>query len=680
MRKERFCHSHSSTAASQGLRFEVAPTDSGTINEFNRSGQGRRKRHGFVERALRVWLRSGGKLQGGMAEESRMAPDSQTLHQGLADLRQTWDHLARELASGVPELPAVIDQELAGMTFPDLNEETLIRVSESVVARVVDAGFPDEATALFRRMGRAMYELLLLLATQEEIREMGIRAPAVAAARSPALPVPSAAAPASPPAPPRPPAEDHSPQPALRDTAPEAQEAPVPPEALAPSLPKVPKSGAPAAIPQAAGTVSPFEPRDPVRPARSGNGVAPRPIPGLDAAEAPAARPSRPAPAPVAAVGAPAPRPAPKPAAVPPPEIPEAEAKVPASPVPSEQPPPPPAPLPAQALPPTPLPAEAPPSAPPPAPGPAPAPAPQPVRAEAPPQAAVPTPREVAEDGALPPTGVPTPRELTGDEAPLWGFDPAARESEVEEKATGEPAEEPAPAVPPAVASAPPERGPFAAPAGRPARGPRSGWTVRDSPRTSTERDRKLLAREAQLPLLVEEIVATAKSQQVALSSRGNARRALAAARDKLPLADGADPSSEIQSLLEAGQLEEAATMAVQMAETRRGEEAAGVACAVGEGVKQAKHFELAVLCFTTAVLSCPPCDRACWQLCTLSVERRDTAMAPVWLEYIARLLRARGADADSISVYRQLLKMTPRRFDIRELLRTSSLTGALPD
>ena len=588
-----------------------------------------------------------------------MAPDSQTLHQGLADLRQTWEHLARELASGVPELPAVIDQELAGLTFPDLNEETLIRVSESVVARVVDAGFPDEATALFRRMGRAMYELLLLLATQEEIREMGIRAPAVAAVRSPALPVPSAAAATSPPATPRPLAEDHSPQPALRDTAPEAQAAPVPPEVLAPSLPKVPKSGAPAAIPQAAGTVSPFEPRDPVRPARSGNGVAPLPIPGLDAAEAPAARPSRPAPAPVAAAGAPAPRPAPKPAAVPPPEIPEAEAKVPASPVPSEQPPPPRAPLPAQAPPPTPLPAEAPPSAPPPAP----APPPQPVRAVAPPQAAV-----------------PTPRELTEDEAPLWGFDPAARQSEVEEKATGEPAEEPAPAVPAAVASAPPERGPFAAPGGRPARAPRSGWTVRDSPRTSTERDRKLLAREAQLPLLVEEIVATAKSQQVALSSRGNARRALAAARDKLPLADGADPSSEIQSLLEAGQLEEAATMAVQMAETRRGEEAAGVACTVGEGVKQAKHFELAVLCFTTAVLSCPPCDRACWQLCTLSVERRDTAMAPVWLEYIARLLRARGADADSISVYRQLLTMTPRRFDIRELLRTSSLTGTLPD
>jgi hypothetical protein len=54
--------------------------------------------------------------------------------------------------------------------------------------------------------------------------------------------------------------------------------------------------------------------------------------------------------------------------------------------------------------------------------------------------------------------------------------------------------------------------------------------------------------------------------------------------------------------------------------------------------------------------------------------------MAPVWLEFVARLLRARGSDADAISVYRQLLKLAPRRSDIRELLRISSLTGVLPD
>ncbi|HUY25103.1 MAG TPA: hypothetical protein VMV09_07360, partial [Candidatus Saccharimonadales bacterium] len=107
-----------------------------------------------------------------MAEESSVAPENQALTQGLIDLRQTWEHLARELAGGVPELPAVIDQELTSLNLDDLNEETLIRVTEAVVARVAAAGFPDEAAVLLRRMGRALYELLLLLATQEEIREM----------------------------------------------------------------------------------------------------------------------------------------------------------------------------------------------------------------------------------------------------------------------------------------------------------------------------------------------------------------------------------------------------------------------------------------------------------------------------------------------------------------------------
>jgi hypothetical protein len=182
------------------------------------------------------------------------------------------------------------------------------------------------------------------------------------------------------------------------------------------------------------------------------------------------------------------------------------------------------------------------------------------------------------------------------------------------------------------------------------------------------------------MPPLIQEIVATAQSQQEALSARGNARRVLAAAQERAPLTAAADPASEIKAMLEAGQLEDAATMAVQMARSSPGEESAAVACAVGEEVRQAKHLELAVLCFTTAVLCAAPCDRACWQLCTLSVERRDATMAPIWLEFVARLLRARGADLDAISVYRQLLKLSPRRADIRELLRVSSLIGQLPN
>ncbi len=275
----------------------------------------------------------------------------------------------------------------------------------------------------------------------------------------------------------------------------------------------------------------------------------------------------------------------------------------------------------------------------------------------------------------------PIPKELTEAEAPMWGFDPAARESEVAEEPVSPPVRNPEPPVPATVAAASPSPAAEATrPATRPDHAQRSSWTVRLSPSRLTEQERKLIAREAELPKLVEEIVATAKNQQAELSSKGHARRALEAARVKLPLADGADPSIQIHELLEAGQLEEAATMAVQMATTVGGEEAAAAACTVGEGIKQIKEVELAVLCFTTAVLCFPPFDRACWQLCSLSVERRDAVMAPVWLEFVARLLRARGADIDAISVYRQLLKLAPRRTDIRELLRTSSLTGVLPD
>ncbi|MGC1909131.1 MAG: hypothetical protein WA809_05970, partial [Candidatus Dormiibacterota bacterium] len=225
-----------------------------------------------------------------MADESNVAQDSQTLHQGLADLRQTWEHLARELAAGVPELPGVIEQELAGLTLSDLNEENLIRVSEAVVARVADAGFPDEATALFRRMGRAMYELLLLLATTEEIREMESAAataavrkaqptagaqPVVASIPSPDLPPPPAVVPSKSPEPAGPPAgqDPALPEPALAEA--ELEAPPSPPDLPPLSLPEVEELEPPESAALRLETVSPFEPRDPARPASGRNGTAP---------------------------------------------------------------------------------------------------------------------------------------------------------------------------------------------------------------------------------------------------------------------------------------------------------------------------------------------------------------------------------------------------------------------
>ncbi|HVB54545.1 MAG TPA: hypothetical protein VNF24_10210 [Candidatus Acidoferrales bacterium] len=638
-----------------------------------------------------------------MVEQSNVAPDGQTLHQGLADLRQTWEHLARELASGVPELPGVIEQELAGLTFPDLNEETLIRVTESVVARVADAGFPTEATALFRRMGRAMYELLLLLATQAEIREMVAAAPAVVSAKPPPGPPAPLVVAATPEAdPPASPTLAVVPSPELTappvenliafPNAPEVREIaakPAPPPAVAASSrPRPPQPEVAETLAQNVETVTLFEPRDPVRPARGRTGMVPGSVSAPKSAAtsgsgAPTARPTRADPSPKADRAAPAPGPATRPAPTPASKV--ASPAAPQASAPS-------APIPPAARAPQPSAAQ-----PPPAPGavasqppPVPSLPPEPKAQEASPTVlpAGPAPVHGAAPAAPPraptepphPVPSPAPRELTQDEAPLWGFDPAARESGFPEDSSEPPVPEPTPPVPATVGGAPPSTVAGAVAEARPEPALRSGWTVRLSPRSSTEHERKLAARQAQLPLLVAEIVAAATTQQAALSARGNARRALAAARDKLPLADGADLTSAIESMLEAGQLEEAASMAVQMANTVGGEAAAGVACTVGEGVKQSKHVELAVLCFTTAVLCCPPCDRACWQLCTLTVERRDTVMAPVWLEFVARLLRVRGADTDSISVYRQLLKLTPRRSDIRELVRISSLTGVLPD
>ena len=668
MRKDGFRQSHSSVAANQGLRRERATAGAGKVKDFHRSRQQPPKRHRFVESALRAGPRSGGTLQGGMAEESNADWESQALGQGLTDLRQAWDHLARELAPGVPELPGVIEQALVALTFAELNEEALTRVSDSVVARVADAGLPEQAAALSRRMGRAMYELLLLLATQEEIRDMGAALAAITPAE-PAGPKASAKKDEK--------AEEKPTVSGKPETSPPVSAAPLPPPTVS----------------IAAGAVEAWqlEPRDPVRPARVQKGTPP-PAAKLAPTEAakpePASGPGQvPSPAAVPAaskgVAPPAPDAAPVPEApepLPPTTLPQPVPKA-ATPAPqpalsqlgalAAQPPGPAAPPAPRAT--TPAPEDGAPRgaavpASPPATRPAAAPVAEVPKAPSPP---------VASPPALTPG--PGTRDLTDEEAPLWGFDPAAREpgpeaAQVERSVPDRPAK-----VAAAAAASPRRGGQLAVGERRPELVHHSGWTVRLSPRISTEQERKLEARQAELPVLLEEIAAAAKSQQEAIPAKSNARRALEA-KQSLSLAEGTDPAGQIQALLDEGHLDNAAAMAVQFAKDRSGAVAAELICDVGDAVHQAKQLDLAVLCFATAVITSPPCDRACWKLCTLSVERQDTTMAPVWLEFVARLLRARGSDPDAISVYRQLLKLTPRRSDIRELLRISSLTGVLPD
>jgi hypothetical protein len=599
-----------------------------------------------------------------MAEESNADWESQALAQGLSDLRQAWDHLARELAPGVPELPGVIEQALVALTFAELNEEALTRVSDSVVARVADAGLPEQAAALSRRMGRAMYELLLLLATQEEIRDLG----AALAAVRPAEPA------------------------GLNASAKKDEQAEEKPTVGGKPETSLPASASPPPSPTVSLAVVALEawqlePRDPVRPARVQNGAA-SPAGKLAATEAANSEPASgssqvpsPAVAPAAGKGVAGPAPDAAPVAAAPEPLPQTTLSQPvpkaATPTPESepsqgaelaaQPPGPGAPPAPQA---TPLvedgaPREAAAPASPPATRPAAAPVPE---APSPPAASPPAPT----------SGLGT-RDLTDEEAPLWGFDPAAREPEPE----AAPVERAVPDRPAKVAAAavasPRPGGQLAVGQRRPELARHSGWTVRLSPRISTEQERKLEARQAELPVLLEEIATAAKSQREAIPAKSNARRVLEA-KQSLSLAEGTDPAGQIQGLLDEGQLDNAAAMAVQFAKDRSGDVAAELICDVGDAVHQAKQLDLAVLCFATAVITSPPCDRACWKLCTLSVERQDVTMAPVWLEFVARLLRARGSDADAISVYRQLLKLAPRRSDIRELLRISSLTGVLPD
>jgi hypothetical protein len=596
-----------------------------------------------------------------MAEESNADWESQALGQGLTDLRQAWDHLARELAPGVPELPGVIEQALVALTFAELNEEALTRVSDSVVARVADAGLPEQAAALSRRMGRAMYELLLLLATQEEIRDLGAALAAVTSAE-PAGPKASAKKDEK--------AEEKPTVSGKPETSPPVSAAQPPPPTVS----------------IAAGAVEAWqlEPRDPVRPARVQNGASPpeaKLAPTEAAKPEPASGPSQvpsPAAVPAASKGvAPlAPDAAlvaealePLPSTTLPQPVPKAATPTP-QPAPSQL-----AALAAQ--PPGPAAPPAPRATPPPedgAPRGAAVPASPPVtRPAAAPVAEFPkTPSPPAASPPAPTLG-PGTRDLTDEEAPLWGFDPAAREPDPE-AVPDRPAK-----VAAAAAASPRPGGQLAVGERRPELVHHSGWTVRLSPRISTEQESKLEARQAELPVLLEEIAAAAKSQQEAIPAKSNARRALDA-KQSLSLAEGTDPAGQIQALLDEGHLDNAAAMAVQFAKDRSGAVAAELICDVGDAVHQAKQLDLAVLCFATAVITSPPCDRACWKLCTLSVERQDTTMAPVWLEFVARLLRARGSDPDAISVYRQLLKLTPGRSDIRELLRISSLTGVLPD
>lgn len=554
-----------------------------------------------------------------MSVEGRVAGSGSSVAQGIADMAQSWVHLARDMAPQVPELPGIIQQQVAALNGTEITEERLNEVARAITKRVDDAGHPEVAATLLRRMGRAMYELLLLLATEEELRTMGMLMEVAA------VPAPKPPAPAPPPESPRPvSAAPTAPPPTAQQVQQRPQPSGQPLQGVsvsgqaappAPTVPKPPEAspqGVPAIRATATGRVE------------AGRAEAP---PSLE--QTPRAAPP-PTAAPVAkaseAAGPPVPQPSP----------PQQDRVPPAGNAVVE-------------------------------------------KDKVPPQANV-----IEEKEAVP--KMKPPAGSAEEEAILWGFDPAARAVEevvsapIEAQTKVPEDERPEPAL--AVESTPAKvaSAPSAGAAGLLGLGNPRGWTVRLSPRAAQERERRLAKRLVELPALVEEISNQVHEQRRAVSDRGTAKQAVRAAAEQSAPSDLQVAGSRIGDLLEGGRLPDAAALALRAAEAFPGEASAELACRAGEASRHGKDDELATLCFTTAVLAAPPCEAACWQLAGMALEQRDPRLAPIWMEFLARLLRVRGADEDAVVVYRQLLSLTPRRQDVRDILRLASLTGVLPD
>ncbi|MDA8330224.1 MAG: hypothetical protein M0027_03275 [Candidatus Dormibacteraeota bacterium] len=468
----------------------------------------------------------------GAGNRSPATASSQT--QGLADLAQSWSYLATQLAPEVPELPAVIQHEVGTLSSAQITEELLRQKAVAIAQRVQEAGLPEQAGHLLHRMGRPMYELLLLLATEEELRAAGMIA---------------------------------GPPPGAQDRGrPEAR------------------------------------PNEPPR-AEVPNGASAR-----DGGGAPAAR-----------------------------------VVVRAVPIAGAQ-------------------------------------------AFSAPGTASRGGNATAHDAAA--NGGSTSGSALAPAAP------SGRSSSEAAAATSD-----------------------SAAGGR-------GWTERISPGAALERERQRQEREAlmlererrlqeerlsaerrlaEMPQLVSEIVPQALRQARTVAERGLARKAVRAAA-KLPAqADVGSAGGRLSELLGARKWVDAAALAVHLAELLPGEAASELACRTGEACRQAGEVDLALLCFTNAILSAPPCESACRQMADLCLEwtrprqapsrsllyaparidieeeTRDPRLALVWLEFLARVLRVRGADAEAIATYQQLLQLAPGRDDVRAMLEAAGRRGVLP-
>ncbi len=493
----------------------------------------------------------------GSGNRSPAAASSQI--QGLADLAQSWSYLATQLAPEVPELPAVIQQEVGTLASARITEDLLQQKAFAIAQRVHEAGLPDQAGHLLHRMGRPMYEFLLLLATEEELRAAGM----------------------------------------LTGPAPGAQD-----------------GGR-----QSAGPLGP-----PVAQVAS----------GTTARDRDGASPARVA-----------------------------------------------------------------------------------MRSDGSDDARIPSPRaqESRTRDTASPNGAAIGRSARGESPPKE----ATPDLEAPAATLGKPSGSTGMAAVAPPGSSPSEVDPATAEGSTAGR----GWTERISPRAALERERQRQEREAllrererrlredrlhtdrrlaEMPALVAEIVPQALRQARAVAERGLARKAVRSAAKLPPQGEVGSAGGRLSELLGARKWVDAAALAVRLAELSPGEPASELACRTGEACRQAGEVDLALLCYTNAILSAPPCESACRQLADLCLEwtrprpapsrsslyaparidleeeTRDPRLALVWLEFLARVLRVRGADVEAMAAYEQLLGLAPGRVDLRAMLEAAARTGRLPD
>lgn len=237
-----------------------------------------------------------------------------------------------------------------------------------------------------------------------------------------------------------------------------------------------------------------------------------------------------------------------------------------------------------------------------------------------------------------------------------------------------------APVVSPQPASTPP-------PISKPEEVPNDGddvpttWSIRQPPQILEVQNQRRRRRAHKVEPLLSEIVTAAKSQfDVAAERSKSAFSVVSRAKEPILEFGVANLERRAREMLANEHWDDAAVIAVHLNIRRAGPDSATLACEIGDGLRLAQYDNLAVLCYTSAVVSSPPCEPACWRLCEMAISESDPILGPKWTEFIARILHAQGMDNDAITVYRQLLRLSPQRIDVAQMLSSASISNVLPD